>query len=46
MAGLPGISIPTGKASNNLPVGMHFIGNYFDEQTLFDIGLFLEENLK
>lgn len=45
MAGLPGISIPTGKASNGLPIGMHFIGNYFDEQTLFDIGLFLENNL-
>lgn len=45
MAGLPGISIPTGKASNGLPIGMHFIGKYFDEQTLFNIGLFLEERL-
>lgn len=44
MAGLPGISIPTGIASNGLPIGMHFIGKYFDEQTLFNVGLFLEKN--
>ncbi len=46
MAGLPGISIPTGKDSKNLPIGMHFISNYFKEQILFDIGLFLEQNLQ
>lgn len=45
MAGLPAISIPTRVASNGLPIGMHFIGKYFDEQTLFDIGLFLEKNM-
>lgn len=45
MAGLPGISIPCGIAGNGLPIGMHFIGNYFDEQTLFDIGLFIEKNI-
>lgn len=43
MAGLPGLSIPTGKASNGLPIGVHLMGNYFDEQTLFNVGLFLED---
>ena len=44
MAGLPGLSIPAGKASNGLPIGVHLMGKYFDEQTLFNVGLFLEDN--
>ncbi len=36
VAGLPAISIPCGKA-NKMPVGLQFIGKYFDEKTLFDI---------
>lgn len=44
MAGLPGISVPAGFDKNNLPIGMHLIGRYFDEQTLFNVGLFLEKN--
>ena len=43
MAGLPGLSVPVHKDKNGLPIGIHFIGNYFDEQTLFDAGLFVEE---
>ena len=45
MAGLPGLSVPVHEDRNGLPIGMHFIGNYFDEQTLFDAGLFVEENI-
>lgn len=33
LAGLPGISIPSGMV-NNLPVGLQLIGNYLDEATL------------
>lgn len=33
LAGLPGISIPSGFV-NNLPTGLHLIGNYLDEATL------------
>lgn len=43
MAGLPGLSVPTGLASNGLPMGMHLMTRHFDEQTLFNIGLFLED---
>lgn len=46
MAGLPAISVPFGFSSTGLPIGMHFIGNYFDEQSIFNFGLFIEENLK
>ncbi len=31
LAGLPAVSAPCGFDSNGLPVGMHLIGNYFEE---------------
>lgn len=34
LAGLPGISIPVGRAKNGLPIGMQMIGNGFQEKTL------------
>ena len=37
LAGLPGISLPIGF-SNNLPVGMQLVGNYFAEEKLLRIG--------
>ena len=41
MAGLPGMSIPAGFASNSdgkgLPVGLQIIGNYFDEARMLDV---------
>ncbi len=36
LAGLPGISIPAGL-SNDLPVGLQIIGNYFDEARLLNV---------
>ncbi|MDH5544738.1 MAG: Asp-tRNA(Asn)/Glu-tRNA(Gln) amidotransferase subunit GatA [Gammaproteobacteria bacterium] len=36
LAGLPGISVPAGF-SNNMPVGMQLIGNYFDESRLLNV---------
>ena len=46
MAGLPAISVPFGFSSTGLIIGMQFIGKYFDEQSIFNFGLFIEENLK
>ena len=34
LAGVPGISIPCGFTSANLPIGLQLIGKHFDEETL------------
>jgi aspartyl-tRNA(Asn)/glutamyl-tRNA(Gln) amidotransferase subunit A len=34
LAGLPAMSVPTGKDSKGLPIGMQLIGNSFQEKTL------------
>ena len=36
LAGLPAVSIPVGF-SNNLPVGMQIVGNYFSENNILSI---------
>jgi len=38
MAGLPGLSIPCGFDSKNLPIGLQLIGKPFDEGTLIKAG--------
>ena len=43
MAGLPGLSVPVGKNSNNMPIGLHIIGKAFDEATIYKLACFLEE---
>ena len=34
LAGLPGMSVPVGKDSKGLPIGMQLIGNVFQEKKL------------
>ena len=34
LAGLPGMSVPCGKDSNGLPIGLQLIGNCFQEKTI------------
>ena len=43
LAGLPAASIPFGFNSKNLPLGLQVISKHFDEQTVLNIGLALEE---
>jgi len=43
VAGLPAINIPVGLDKNNLPVGMQFIGNYFQESKLLNVSHFFEK---
>ncbi|WP_345969413.1 Asp-tRNA(Asn)/Glu-tRNA(Gln) amidotransferase subunit GatA [Sulfurimonas sp. HSL1-6] len=43
LAGLPAISLPVDMAENGMPVGLQLIAKAFDEQTLFDGALSLEQ---
>jgi len=43
LAGLPGISVPTGLNSEGLPLGLQLIGKSFDEETVFKVGGALEK---
>ncbi len=43
MAGLPGMSIPICKNKEGLPIGLHIIGNAFDEATMYQLASFIEE---
>ncbi len=42
MAGLPGISVPSGLDGQGLPLGLQLIGRPFEEETLFKLGAVIE----
>lgn len=44
LAGLPGISIPCGFTSNNLPIGLQILGKPFDEETLLRVAYTYEQH--
>ena len=43
LAGLPAISIPSGKI-NNLPLGIQFIGNYLNEGNILNLSNLFQQN--
>ena len=45
MAGLPGLNIPMGCDANNMPIGLHIIGNRNEEAKMYQIASFLESTL-
>jgi len=45
LAGIPALSIPCGFDSNNLPIGIQIIGDYFDENGILNIAYQLEQEL-
>ena len=46
IAGLPGISIPTGVDKNGMPIGMQLIGNKFCEETILNAAYTFEQAVK
>jgi len=46
LAGIPGISIPAGVNKQNLPIGIQFMTNHFQENKLINISRFIGENFK
>jgi aspartyl-tRNA(Asn)/glutamyl-tRNA(Gln) amidotransferase subunit A len=43
LAGVPGISIPCGFTTENLPVGLQLIGKHFDEESLLKVAYAYEK---
>src|SRR6201987_1896034 len=43
MAGLPGISVPSGLDAQGLPLGLQLIGRPFEEETLFALASVIEQ---
>ncbi|CAM3584354.1 amidase [Aeromicrobium ponti] len=41
--GFPSLSVPGGKSSNGLPIGIQFIGRPYEETTLYQVGYALEQ---
>ena len=45
MAGLPGLSLPIGFGTDNMPIGLHIIANSFNEKTIYQLASFIEKKL-
>ncbi|MEA3290367.1 MAG: Asp-tRNA(Asn)/Glu-tRNA(Gln) amidotransferase subunit GatA [Campylobacterota bacterium] len=45
LAGLPAISLPVDNDNEGMPIGLQLIAKAYDEQTLFDGALSLEQNI-
>ncbi len=46
LAGIPAISIPAGRDSSGLPLGLQIIGKAFDEQNILNIAFSMEQQIK
>jgi len=45
MAGLPGMNVPIGFNQDKMPIGMHIIGNSFEEAKMYQLASFIEKEL-
>jgi aspartyl-tRNA(Asn)/glutamyl-tRNA(Gln) amidotransferase subunit A len=46
VCGLPAISIPNGKDTKGLPIGLQIVNNFFEEEKLLAFSKYLEDNQK
>lgn len=44
LAGVPGISVPCGFTSDNLPIGLQLIGKHFDEESILQVAHAYEQS--
>jgi aspartyl-tRNA(Asn)/glutamyl-tRNA(Gln) amidotransferase subunit A len=44
LAGVPGISLPCGFTSDNLPIGLQLIGKHFDEESILQVAHAYEQS--
>ena len=45
LSGIPALSVPCGKDSKGLPLGMQIMGKHFSEALLFRVGHFIEKTV-
>ncbi len=45
LAGLPGLNVPIGLSEDKMPIGMHIIGNDFEEAKIYQLASILEKEL-
>ena len=45
LVGVPGISVPCGKAKSGLPIGVQILGKHFDEGTILRLGHTVEHGM-
>ena len=45
VAGVPAISIPCGKDSEGMPIGLQIIGKHFDEETIYRVAYTYEQSM-
>ena len=46
LAGIPGISVPVGRDSESLPIGLQLLGRQFEEETILTAANFIEKTRK
>ncbi len=46
LAGIPGVSIPVGRDSSSLPIGLQLLGRQFEEETILTLANHIEQSLK
>ena len=44
LTGIPALNIPLNLSKSGLPIGMQLIGNFFEENTLFSLSKYIENN--
>jgi aspartyl-tRNA(Asn)/glutamyl-tRNA(Gln) amidotransferase subunit A len=45
LAGIPGMSIPIGKNSENLPIGLQILSQQFDEEKIFQLAINIQDEI-
>ncbi len=45
LAGIPGMSIPIGKNSDNLPIGMQILSQQFEEEKIFQLAIHIQNEI-
>ncbi len=45
LAGIPGMNIPIGKNSENLPIGLQILSQQFEEEKIFQLGIHIQNEI-